>query len=164
MPSDIEQCETNRLKQKNPVVPDPCIKPDDHSESILALDLDNGTIIWSHHLGAYDTWNVYCALVKQPSPNCPPIPGPDADFGEAPLLHTILDDNVHPGSTKDVVIAGQKNGIVWALDHDDGHIVWATVKSIPYIYIIPMLQVNVSCHSWQNHFEKHRSCILCKHP
>jgi outer membrane protein assembly factor BamB len=135
VPSDIEQCETNRLKQKNPVVPDPCIKPDDHSESILALDLDNGTIIWSHHLGAYDTWNVYCLLVKQPSPNCPPIPGPDADFGEAPLLHTILDDNVHPRSTQDVVIAGQKNGIVWALDRDDGHIVWATVKSIPYIYI-----------------------------
>ncbi|CAK9210451.1 unnamed protein product [Sphagnum troendelagicum] len=126
-PSDIEQCEANRLKQKNPVVPDPCIKPDDHSESILALDLDNGTIIWSHHLGAYDTWNIYCALVKQPSPNCPPIPGPDADFGEAPLLHTILDDNVHPGSTQDVVIAGQKNGIVWALDRDDGQIVWATV-------------------------------------
>jgi outer membrane protein assembly factor BamB len=48
---------------------------------------------------------------------------------------------VHPPSTQDIVVAGQKNGIVWALDRDDGHIVWATVKSIPYMYIICMLKV-----------------------
>jgi glucose dehydrogenase len=129
VPFDIEQCEENRLKEKHPIVPDPCIKPDDHSESVLALDLENGTIKWSHHLGAYDTWNVYCALPQ--NSNCPPIPGVDADFGEAPLLHIIMNDNAHPHSKQDVTIVGQKNGFVWALDRDDGHIVWATVKSIP---------------------------------
>jgi len=125
VPFDIEQCEENRLKEKHPIVPDPCIKPDDHSESVLALDLENGTIKWSHHLGAYDTWNVYCALPQ--NSNCPPIPGVDADFGEAPLLHIIMNDNAHPHSKQDVTIVGQKNGFVWALDRDDGHIVWATV-------------------------------------
>jgi hypothetical protein len=77
-PRDITQCEQNRLKEKHPVVPDPCIKSDDHSESVLALDLENGTIIWSHHLGAYDIWNRYC--FQPHNPNCPPIPGSDLDF------------------------------------------------------------------------------------
>jgi outer membrane protein assembly factor BamB len=127
-PPNITQCEQNQLQERHPIVPDPCIKPSDHSESVLALDLDNGTIIWSHHLGGYDTWNVNC--VQPQNPNCPPIPGPDADFGEAPLLHSILDHSVHPHSKQDVAIVGQKNGFVWALDRNDGHIVWATVKSI----------------------------------
>ncbi len=61
MPPDITQCEQNQLKEKHPVVPDPCIKSDDHSESVLALDLENGTIIWSHHLEAYEIWNRYCS-------------------------------------------------------------------------------------------------------
>jgi outer membrane protein assembly factor BamB len=127
-PPNITQCEQNQLKEKHPIVPDPCIKPSDHSESVLALDLENGTIIWSRHLGGYDTWNVNC--VQPQNPNCPPIPGPDADFGEAPLLHSILDHSVHPHSKQDVAIVGQKNGFVWALDRNDGHIVWATVKFI----------------------------------
>jgi hypothetical protein len=133
-PRDITQCEQNGLKEKHPVVPDPCIKSDDHFESVLALDLENGTIIWSHHLGAYDTWNRYC--FQPHNPNCPPIPGSDLDFGEAPLLHTILDDNVHPPSRQDVAIVGQNNGFLWALDHNDGHKVWATVNSIPYFISI----------------------------
>jgi glucose dehydrogenase len=42
-----------------------------------------------------------------------------------------MNDNAHPHSKQDVAIVGQKNGFVWALDRDNGHIVWATVKSIP---------------------------------
>jgi outer membrane protein assembly factor BamB len=124
-PDNVTECEQNRLKEKHPIVPDPCVEPDDHSESVLALDLENGTIRWSHSLGGYDTWNFYC--LKPQNSNCPPIPGTDADFGEAPALHTIWDDNVHPHSRHDLAIVGQKNGFIWALDRDDGHIVWAMV-------------------------------------
>jgi outer membrane protein assembly factor BamB len=134
-PDNVTECEQNRLKEKHPIVPDPCVEPDDHSESIVALDLENGTIRWSHNLGGYDTWNLYC--LKPQNSNCPPIPGTDADFGEAPALHTIWDYNVHPHSRHDLAIVGQKNGFIWALDRDDGHIVWATVKvhSLFYMYI-----------------------------
>ncbi len=63
--------------------------------------------------------------------------GIDADFGEAPLIHSIWDDNVHPHWRHDFAIVGQKNGFILALDRDDGHIVLATVKvhSLFYIYI-----------------------------
>ncbi len=52
--------------------------------------------------------------------NCPNPPGPDLDFGMAPMLVTRPDG-------KEVLVAGQKSGVVWALDPDaEGAVLWST--------------------------------------
>jgi len=132
-PLDIIACEQRENNKTHRDVPDPCISPDDHSESILALDLDSGTIVWARRLGGYDTWTVAC-IQNGTSPNCPPIVGPDYDFGEAPMMLTvkrnIVDAGIEDGECVDIVVAGQKSGIVWALDRDDGTLIWDAVSNL----------------------------------
>jgi glucose dehydrogenase len=123
-PPEVTECEAKQENKTVRDVPDPCISPDDHSESILALDLDSGKIAWAHQLGGYDTWVISCNIPDGPQPNCPPIVGPDYDFGEAPMMLTIP----HGRKWLDVVIAGQKSGVVWALERDNGTLVWDTVS------------------------------------
>ncbi|KAJ6969195.1 hypothetical protein NC653_036996 [Populus alba x Populus x berolinensis] len=48
-------------------------------------------------------------------------PNLDADFGEAPMLLTITANRTR----RDVAVAVQKSGFAWALDRDDGSIVWS---------------------------------------
>ena len=134
VPPNVQACQEAQNNKTHPDVPDPCILPVDHSESILALDLNSGEIVWSKHLGGYDTWNAACLPnLKPPSgpDNCPSIPGPDADFGEAPMLLSVrkaVNKTKEPG-WQDIVVTGQKNGFVWALDRDYGTLVWVAVSS-----------------------------------
>lgn len=132
-PPQVQACQAAQDNKTTPDIPNPCIKPGDHSESILALDLDSGAIVWSKHLGAYDTWSAACLpALKPPSGpnNCPAIAGPDYDFGEAPLLLTVRNVNKSEGDEdwRDIAVAGQKSGIVWALDRSTGTLVWNTVS------------------------------------
>nr|POE53961.1 polyvinylalcohol dehydrogenase [Quercus suber] len=75
-------------------------------------------IIWSRQLGGYDIF--YFACLTPNNPDCPPGPNVDADFGEAPMLLSILAN----GTIRDVVVAVQKSGFAWALDRNNGNIVW----------------------------------------
>ncbi|MED6158337.1 hypothetical protein PIB30_031859 [Stylosanthes scabra] len=112
-------------KQNNlttpPSQPDECIEPENHSNSIVALDLEDGEIKWYKQLGGYDVWFLACNNLSS-SPDCPPGPNPDADFSEAPMMITI-DVN---GRNEDVVVAVQKSGFAWALNRDNGNIIWST--------------------------------------
>ena len=50
--------------------------------------------------------------------NCPKRLGPDYDFGSSPILRTLA-------SGKDILIAGQKSGVIWGHDPDrKGAVVW----------------------------------------
>ncbi|KAK9272475.1 hypothetical protein L1049_002848 [Liquidambar formosana] len=120
-PLRIRQCQAKENNQTFPSHPDQCIEPDNHSESILALDLDSGKIKWYNQLGGYDIWFLACNNLA--TPNCPPGPNPDADFGEAPMMLTV-DIN---GTRRDMVAAVQKSGFAWALDRDNGSLMWSTV-------------------------------------
>lgn len=56
--------------------------------------------------------------------DCPPGPDPDADFGEAPLMLSV-----NRNKTKlDIVAAVQKSGFAWALDRNNGSLMWFTVS------------------------------------
>lgn len=57
-------------------------------------------------------------------PTCPPGPNPDADF----LAPMMLSVNTK-GTKRDIVVAVQKSGFAWALDRDNGDLIWFTVKS-----------------------------------
>jgi polyvinyl alcohol dehydrogenase (cytochrome) len=82
--------------------------PDDHFDSVMALDLKTGQIKWADGLQAVDTFVGLCTT-------CPVPDGPDFDFGGS---GTNLVGNIAG--------IGQKSGIYWALNPDNGKIVWST--------------------------------------
>ncbi|CAK9137098.1 unnamed protein product [Ilex paraguariensis] len=119
-PPEVLQCQQAQNNQtKPPSGPDQCVGPDIHFNSILAFDIGSGKIVWSRQLGGYDVF--YFACLVPNNPDCPPGPNVDADFGEAPMLLRIL----NKGRERDVVVAVQKSGFAWALDRDNGDIVWS---------------------------------------
>ncbi|KAM3761671.1 hypothetical protein ACB098_01G285900 [Castanea mollissima] len=121
VPLNVSQCQAKENNQTVPTHPDQCIEPDNHFDSVLALDLDSGKIKWYHQLGGYDVWFLACNNLS--TPNCPSGPNPDADFGEAPLIVSINNNN----NTKlDVIVAVQKSGFAWALDRNNGSLIWST--------------------------------------
>jgi polyvinyl alcohol dehydrogenase (cytochrome) len=89
------------------------------SDAILAIHLDNGTLAWAFQATADDAFTMACSSARNRE-NCPAPPGPDVDFGMAPIL-------VERPDGKQILVAGQKSGTVWALDpDDDGAVLWAT--------------------------------------
>ncbi|KAF9626578.1 hypothetical protein IFM89_036093 [Coptis chinensis] len=121
-PERVRKCQENENNQTVPAHPDQCVEPENHENSILALDMDNGSIKWYKQLGGYDVWFFVCNNLSA-NPGCPPGPNPDADFGEAPMLLTIVVN----GTKRDTVAAVQKSGVAWALDRDNGNIIWSSV-------------------------------------
>jgi polyvinyl alcohol dehydrogenase (cytochrome) len=85
------------------------------SDSIIALELSTGHVAWSKQTTARDIFSSACWAAKMN--NCP---GPDFDYGSSVLLEKA-------GAGRDLLIAGQKSGIVYAFDPDHkGQIVWQT--------------------------------------
>jgi polyvinyl alcohol dehydrogenase (cytochrome) len=89
------------------------------SDAFLAFRLDKGEQAWSRQMTAGDAYNVACARATPGVPsNCPEANGPDFDFGSSPILVQLAND-------KRALIAGQKSGVVYAIDPDrQGAIIW----------------------------------------
>lgn len=86
------------------------------SDSIIAVELATGKVRWWQQTIANDAWNAAC--LGGDKVNCPREDGPDLDFGAPPILVTLADG-------RDLILAGQKSGMVFALDPDaDGKILW----------------------------------------
>ncbi|CAL5191053.1 unnamed protein product [Lathyrus oleraceus] len=120
-PEYILECQATENNETSPIEQDICIEPENHSNSMLALDLENGSLKWYKQLGGLDVWFIACNNAS--TPNCPPQgPFPDSDFGEAPMMLTT-----HVNQTqKDIVVAVQKSGFAWALDRNNGTLLWST--------------------------------------
>jgi len=87
------------------------------SDAVAALDIKTGRMVWSQQMLPGDAWTAAC---MSGGPNCPADSGPDFDFGSSALL-------VHLANGKDILTAGQKSGVVFALDPDQkGKILWQT--------------------------------------
>lgn len=87
------------------------------SGAVVALDLASGRIAWSRQFSADDIFSGAC---PSKGPSCPDGPGPDFDFAASAIL-------VPRDGGGDVLLAGQKSGIVRALDPDrDGAVLWET--------------------------------------
>jgi polyvinyl alcohol dehydrogenase (cytochrome) len=84
---------------------------DAHIDSIVALNLITGKVAWSHHTLTADTWTM-----------SRPNSSPDFDFGAGPNLYTTTIQGIRT----DVLGAGQKNGMYYALDPATGKLIWAT--------------------------------------
>jgi polyvinyl alcohol dehydrogenase (cytochrome) len=85
------------------------------SDAVIALRLSDGNLVWRRQMLKNDVWNAAC--MGESGPNCPAGGGPDADFGASPILTAL------PGGG-DVVLAGQKNGVVAGLDPTHGTVLW----------------------------------------
>jgi len=88
------------------------------SDAFVALDLASGKILWSRQMTTSDAYTAACRLPDKT--NCAVSNGPDLDFGASPILVT------QPGGRR-LLLAGQKSGIVHALDPDaNGEVLWQT--------------------------------------
>ena len=89
----------------------------DMSDSIIALDLGTGKVRWVKQMIKGDAWNASCGIHGN-NINCPKENGPDLDFGAPPIL-------LKSAGGRSLILAGQKSGMIYALDPDDGgKIVW----------------------------------------
>ena len=86
------------------------------SDAIIALDLETGEAKWVFQALENDMWNFGCSAR---GPNCIILEDTnsvDFDFGGPAILVET--------SERDLLIAGQKSGDLWALDPDTGSLVW----------------------------------------
>ena len=87
------------------------------SDAVIALALTDGRIVWNRQITAGDAYNGSCN--RDHRSNCPYEAGPDYDFGSPAILLR--------GRGGDRLLAGQKSGIVYALDATrQGEILWQT--------------------------------------
>jgi polyvinyl alcohol dehydrogenase (cytochrome) len=86
------------------------------SDAILAFDIGSGKMLWSRQFTRNDAFNAGCMIGA--SAQCPEENGPDLDFGSSAILRKLP-------SGKRILVAGQKSGVVHAIDPDrKGAVVW----------------------------------------
>ena len=87
----------------------------DLSDAVLAIKLSSGEIVWHYQTIKEDVWNAACVTNKV---NCPGQYGPDLDIGASVILVNSKDGS-------DVLLVGQKSGMVYALDPESaGTVLW----------------------------------------
>jgi polyvinyl alcohol dehydrogenase (cytochrome) len=111
VPQSVKDCLANSAPSAQPG----CFAPDDFFDSAMALDLKTGHIKWTKRVQGIDVWTVAC--ITNPNPvSCPEPSSPDYDLsGSGPNL------------LPNMVGFGQKSGIYWAFNPDNGNILWSTV-------------------------------------
>jgi polyvinyl alcohol dehydrogenase (cytochrome) len=128
VPDDVLRCQQEAIDRGDP---NPnCTAPDDYFNTVLALDLKSGAIKWARRLSNFDVWTLAC-ISRPPGANCSSPQGPDFDFsGSGPnLLHLGRDERENEHSKHaggDLLGIGQKSGVYWALNPNNGEVVWST--------------------------------------
>ena len=111
------------------------------ANAVMAMNMDTGKVLWSMQALPFDTWHNGCVqnipggafpargggggrggraggpAIPYPPENCPAVLGPDWDFAAPPAMATTTDG-------RDILIAPQKQGLVWALNPDNGQVLW----------------------------------------
>ncbi len=119
VPSSVSACIGNSSTVNQQLA---CLSPQDYIDSMLALNLNDGSVKWDHRFQGADTWTVACITNPNTGIPCPDHPGPDYDFGAGDNLITVM----HNGQRTDILGAGQKSGYYWAVNPDNGNLLWGT--------------------------------------
>lgn len=85
------------------------------SDAIQAINMTTGKLVWNFQATEGDAWNMACPTIL----NCPGSKGRDLDFGMAPVLVSGKDG-------KQRLLAGQKSGVVYAINPENGKLLWRT--------------------------------------
>lgn len=86
------------------------------TDAVMALDLASGKRLWTRQLTPNDAYVIGCGPNAK-SETCPQETGPDFAVGTSPILRTL------PGGRR-ILAVGQKSGLAWGIDPDDGAVVW----------------------------------------
>ncbi len=89
----------------------------DGDDAVVALEMNTGKVRWKNQVTANDNYIMGCSGPTKGA-NCPTPIGPDFDFGATPILFKH--------GAKQVLVAGQKSGIVYGIDPDNGRTLWKT--------------------------------------
>jgi len=92
--------------------------PTKGADAAMAIEMKSGRVRWSTQVTENDNYVVACKSTNLSS-NCPQPEGPDFDFGASPILFDLK-------NSKQVLIAGQKSGLVYGFDPDNGKVLWTT--------------------------------------
>ena len=92
---------------------------DDSSDAIIAYNIDTGEEVWRRQTLSGDAWNLAC--MAKDNPNCPEENGPDLDYSASSISIDL--------GFRDILVAGQKSGVVYGLDPDNGEILWSNALS-----------------------------------
>ncbi len=87
------------------------------SDAVVALDMETGAIRWTYQAEPDDAWTLAC-ITPGANPAVVAECGPDLDFGSSVILREL-------GGGRRVLLAGQKSGVMHAIDPDrEGAVVW----------------------------------------
>ncbi len=86
------------------------------TDAVMAVDLATGKRLWTRQLTANDAYVIGCGPNAK-SETCPQETGPDFAVGTSPILRSL------PGGRR-ILAVGQKSGIAWGINPDDGAVVW----------------------------------------
>ena len=96
----------------------------DSGNAFIAFKQGSGERAWVHQATQGDAYTLACNLGDGGQGNCPQANGPDVDFGNSAILVSL------PGGQR-ALIAGQKSGVVHALDPDrSGALLWRTTVGV----------------------------------
>ncbi|MBI5617084.1 MAG: PQQ-binding-like beta-propeller repeat protein [Gammaproteobacteria bacterium] len=88
------------------------------SDAVMSLAMSTGKVRWIRQATHGDAYTTACA---DPSPKsqvaCPKSKGPDLDFGASPVL-------AKDANGRSVLLAGQKSGVLHALEPATGSVLW----------------------------------------
>jgi polyvinyl alcohol dehydrogenase (cytochrome) len=87
----------------------------DGDDAIVALEMKTGKVRWRNQVTSRDNFIMGCSGPVKGA-NCPTPTGPDFDFGASPILFKH--------GSRQVLVAGQKSGIVYGIDPDSGRTLW----------------------------------------
>ncbi len=118
VPLSVQLCERGVLGNRAALLG--CQASDNFEDSIVALDLATGTIKWARRCSAQDAYITPC---RSDGGTCPDPEGQDLDFGAGANLFTATINGV----PTQLVGAGQKSGVYWAVSPTTGVPVWYTV-------------------------------------
>ena len=82
------------------------------TDAVLAVDMKTGRRLWVYQAQANDAFVGGCSDAQR-TDNCPQTNGPDLDIGNSPILKSLA-------GGRRVLVAGTKDGHVFALDPDRG--------------------------------------------
>ncbi len=118
VPLSVQMCEQAVLGNSGALLN--CQAENNYDDSIVALDLATGTVKWAHRCTPADAYITSC---RSGGATCPDPEGLDLDFGAGANLFTATINGV----PTQLVGAGQKSGIYWAVSPTTGVPAWYTV-------------------------------------
>ncbi|KAM7184188.1 Quinonprotein alcohol dehydrogenase-like superfamily [Naviculisporaceae sp. PSN 640] len=104
-----------------------CMPEGVNQEAVIAVDIASGKVNWIRRVSGMDAWNGACITSPIDVKNCPAMPpGRDSDFGMAP---TFVPRHANSRLKEDLVVVGQKTGVIFAFSAKTGKTIWLTDTS-----------------------------------